>query len=335
MFRYSVGVGVLLLIVPSLAADSYTAIVDGLPVGRFRMIERSGRPVVLEELRGKVWIVHFFYPSCQGPCTKTVPTMRRLQQAFLGKPDILLVSIALAGDDPELLRRFAKDFEADVDQWLFLTTPGDADATLDIVQKCFFQTAMRKSGGGPGDEFDHTTNLIVVDREGLIRGYVDGRDPDAVSELIPRVRALAAQRYRQPAINATLNGLSAACLVLGWWAIKRRRERLHMACMLLALAASAVFLASYLWFHFVVLEGRPTSFRGEGWVRGLYFAILISHTVLAIVAAPLALYTSYQGLRDRRPRHVRVARWTLPLWLYVSVTGVAVYVMLYLLYPPY
>ena len=85
----------------------------------------------------------------------------------------------------------------------------------------------------------------------------------------------------------------------------------------------------------VVQEGRPTEFRGAGWVRVVYFTILSTHTVLAAVVAPLALFVAYQGLRDRRPRHVRVARWTLPIWLYVSVTGVVVYALLYLVYPPY
>jgi uncharacterized membrane protein YozB (DUF420 family) len=84
-----------------------------------------------------------------------------------------------------------------------------------------------------------------------------------------------------------------------------------------------------------VLGGRPTAFQGEGWIRLVYLTILGSHTVLATVVAPLALFTAYQGLRDRRPRHVRIARWTLPLWLYVSITGVVVYWMLYHLYSPY
>jgi len=106
-------------------------------------------------------------------------------------------------------------------------------------------------------------------------------------------------------------------------------------CPASALAASATFLAGYLYFHFAVLDGRPTRFAGEGWVRPMYFAILVSHTVLAVVVAPLALYVTWQGLRDQRPRHVRVARWTLPLWLYVSITGVVVYALLYQVYPPY
>jgi putative membrane protein len=91
-------------------------------------------------------------------------------------------------------------------------------------------------------------------------------------------------------------------------------------------------LASYLYYHAIV-GGKPTGFTGEGWVRPVYFGILISHTILAAVVAPLALFTTYQGLRNNLARHVRIARWTLPLWLYVSITGVVVYWMLYHLYP--
>jgi uncharacterized membrane protein YozB (DUF420 family) len=104
--------------------------------------------------------------------------------------------------------------------------------------------------------------------------------------------------------------------------------------MLSALAVSAVFLTCYLYYHFVVLDGKPTRFTGEGWVRPLYFGVLLSHTLLAAAVAPLAVITTVLGLRDRLQRHVRLARWTLPLWLYVSVTGVVVYFMLYHLYPP-
>jgi uncharacterized membrane protein YozB (DUF420 family) len=140
-----------------------------------------------------------------------------------------------------------------------------------------------------------------------------------------------------PAVNAVLNATSAVLLLLGYAAVRGRRVLLHQTLMLAALAVSAVFLASYLYYHFAVRHGRPTSFA-ERWpsapdgVRYLYYAVLGSHTLLAVAAAPLALVTAYLGVRGRLVRHVRVARWTLPIWLYVSVTGVVVYWMLYHLY---
>jgi uncharacterized membrane protein YozB (DUF420 family) len=142
-----------------------------------------------------------------------------------------------------------------------------------------------------------------------------------------------------PTVNAVLNGTSAVLLVLGYSAIRGRRVRLHKALMLTALGVSTAFLASYLFYHFGVIRGQHTSFRervpqAPDWVAQSYGAILVSHIVLAGVVVPLALVTAYLGLRNRLARHVRLARWTLPLWLYVSVTGVVVYWMLYRLYPP-
>lgn len=136
-----------------------------------------------------------------------------------------------------------------------------------------------------------------------------------------------------PHVNAALNGTSAVLLVVGYGAVRRRCLRFHAACMLTALAVSGLFLASYLYYHFGVKHGQPTYFTGRGVVRAVYFAVLGSHTVLAAAALPLACYTAYLGLRRRFGRHVRLARWTWPIWLYVSVTGVVVYGMLYHLYP--
>ena len=136
-----------------------------------------------------------------------------------------------------------------------------------------------------------------------------------------------------PTLNAALNAASAILLTLGYSAIRRRAIALHKTCMLSAVAVSAAFLGSYLYYHLVVKNGQPTPFLAEGWVRRVYFTLLLSHTLLAMIVAPLALYTAYQGLRNRLDRHRRIARWTLPMWIYVSVTGVIVYVMLYHLYP--
>ena len=132
-----------------------------------------------------------------------------------------------------------------------------------------------------------------------------------------------------PALNATLNASAAVCLVAGYLFIRRGHRQAHKRCMLTALAISAVFLSSYVTYHYNA-GSRP--FLGEGAVRVVYFAILIPHVILAAAVLPLALWTTTRGLREEYGRHVKVARWTLPLWLYVSVTGVIVYFMLYHLY---
>ena len=133
-----------------------------------------------------------------------------------------------------------------------------------------------------------------------------------------------------PALNAVLNGTSAILLAVGFVAIRRRHVRLHRACMLAAFATSVVFLASYVTYH---LHAGATRFTGAGWVRPVYFGILATHTVLAALIPPLAIVTLTLALRARFARHARLARWTLPTWFYVSVTGVVIYVLLYHVYP--
>lgn len=129
-----------------------------------------------------------------------------------------------------------------------------------------------------------------------------------------------------PALNASLNALCTVLLVTGFVLIRRGRREAHRRVMLSAFATSVVFLVSYLYYH---SQTGSTGFVGQGSVRVLYFSILISHTVLAAAVPVLASITLVRGLRERFERHVAIARWTLPIWLYVSVTGVAVYLMLY------
>ncbi|MEX0977555.1 MAG: DUF420 domain-containing protein [Pirellulales bacterium] len=133
-----------------------------------------------------------------------------------------------------------------------------------------------------------------------------------------------------PSVNATLNGLAAVLLVTGWLLIKSRRERAHKITMLVAFVVSIAFLVCYLIYHYHKLH---VAFAGPPAIRAVYLVILVSHVVLAATVPFLAIATIYLGLADRRKRHRQLARWTLPIWLYVSVTGVVVYVMLYQLYP--
>jgi putative membrane protein len=129
-----------------------------------------------------------------------------------------------------------------------------------------------------------------------------------------------------PAVDAALNATSAVLLACGFFFIRRKNIPAHRACMLSALATSVLFLACYLTYHY--FHG-VTRFPGHGFVRSFYLALLGSHTILALVIVPLVLATLYRAWRERFDLHRRIARWTLPLWLYVSVTGVAVYWMLY------
>ena len=129
-----------------------------------------------------------------------------------------------------------------------------------------------------------------------------------------------------PVINASLNGTSAILLVTAHSMIKRGRIAVHRALMLTAIATSTLFLISYLYYHYHV---GSVHFPGQGWSRPIYFTILTSHTILAAAIVPLVIITLTRALRERFDRHRAIARWTYPLWLYVSVTGVVIYFMLY------
>jgi uncharacterized membrane protein YozB (DUF420 family) len=135
-----------------------------------------------------------------------------------------------------------------------------------------------------------------------------------------------------PAVNATLNALSTLFILAGWVMIRTERKVAHALCMVSALVTSAAFLACYLVYHFLK-AGHVTHFTHTGWPKTLYFFILGTHTPLAIVALPLLALTVIPAIRQRFDAHKRMARWTLPVWLYVSVTGVLVYFMLYVWFP--
>ena len=129
-----------------------------------------------------------------------------------------------------------------------------------------------------------------------------------------------------PTVNALLNSISAILLATGYMFVRRRQLAAHRVCMLAAFGTSALFLLSYLIYHFNV---GSVAFTGQGWIRFTYFTILISHVILAVTILPLALLTLNHAMRERFDRHRNIARLTLPIWMYVSVTGVVVYVMLY------
>jgi uncharacterized membrane protein YozB (DUF420 family) len=142
--------------------------------------------------------------------------------------------------------------------------------------------------------------------------------------------------YDLPAVNASLNGLSAILLTLGFIFIRQKKITAHRNCMISAFCVSVIFLICYLTYHTylgVVLHKGPTRFLNPLWFRPIYLTILLTHTVLAIVIVPMILITLFRALRERFDKHKKIARWTLPLWMYVSVTGVVVYLLLYQIFP--
>jgi uncharacterized membrane protein YozB (DUF420 family)/cytochrome oxidase Cu insertion factor (SCO1/SenC/PrrC family) len=309
------------------------------PIGDFLLQESSGAHFRASDLKGKVWVVQFFYPGCN-LCSKNTPTMQQLQKLYRQNSDLRLVSIALNSDSPATLREFAKDHrdsQAEPGQWLFLTGP--MDEVHAIIRTNFADLAFRKKDATPGDEIAHSMRLFLIDSTGKSVGYVLGTEDKAAEALKPEIdrllihlrleRPIPIRGEQLPWFNALLNSTCTVLLLTGWVLIRMGFQTLHKIVMLLALAVSMIFLSSYLFYHFAVMEAQPTRFAGEGTARYVYFAILVSHTILAIAVAPMAIFITVQGLRNALASHKKFARWTLPIWLYVSITGVIVYWMLY------
>lgn len=138
--------------------------------------------------------------------------------------------------------------------------------------------------------------------------------------------------HQLPALNASLNFLSTIFILAGWWSIRTHHKKLHIVAMITAVLTSTLFLACYLYYHFHTHV--VTHFTAMGIVRPIYFTLLISHVLLAFSVPPLVISTLIPAIRSHFDKHRRIAKWTLPIWLYVSVTGVLVYLMLYQWFPP-
>ena len=139
-----------------------------------------------------------------------------------------------------------------------------------------------------------------------------------------------------PAVNAFLNGLSAVFLSAGYVFIRKKRQEAHRNCMIAAFITSALFLACYITYHSYIayyLHRGPTRFVEPAWFRPIYLSILTTHTILAVVIVPMVFMSLSRGLRGNFERHKKIARWTWPLWMYVSVTGVVIYLLLYQIFP--
>jgi protein SCO1/2/putative membrane protein len=324
-------------------------------VADFTLVERSGRLVSRGDLVGKVWIAAQTF-NC---CTMSCPAMRQALHALqdrLNRSGVVLVSFSVdpARDTPESLRALADSLAADERRWLFLTAAGQRNAAeLDeFFQESFLTRPVRNPTAEPGLSIAHTSRLYLIDRQGRVRGSYacveEELDKDAkpagvfvvneaeLARLAGDADALDAGPLgvliplsQVPALNATLNATSAVLLAFGYVFIRRGRIRRHAGCMLAAVGVSAVFLASYLYYHY--FQGH-TRFP-EVPLRPVYLTILFSHVILAVLVVPLVLGTLYRAARGQFDRHRRIARWTLPIWLYVSVTGVVVYVFLYHLFP--
>jgi protein SCO1 len=326
-----------------------------LPVGEFQLQERSGRTVRNTDLSERVWIASFIFTRCPLSCPRISGVMKGLQER-LAKTSVLLVSISVdpEHDSPSVLTDYANKFGASVDRWWFLT--GSKPSTYELVQNRF-KLALGETPASDRtsdtEAISHSDRLALVDH-GRVIGFFESSDARSLDELAgsARWRALPAWVRDLPTVNASLNALCAVFLVAGWSAIRRRgalvadpsspasREsrrptslldlaavRAHLSFMLSAFATSSIFLTSYLVYHFLA---GSMPFRQAGAVRMVYFTILLSHTLLATFGVvPLVIATLLHAVRGEFAKHARIARITFPIWLYVSITGVVIYLLLY------
>lgn len=327
-------------------------------LGSFRLEERSGRAVTDADLSSGVSIASFIFTSCPLSCPRISGVMKGLQERLAGL-DVRLVSFSVdpEHDTPAVLQEYARRFGAEGDRWWFLT--GSKSVIHELIRDRF-QLGVEKSTApsGPDSEaYIHSDRLALIDH-GRIAGLYDSTDPKALDALVAKARraALPGWVLRLPGVNAALNGLSALLLLAGWLFIRRHGKAAarpaveavdtatdpdaiatrstwddplvkgHVACMLAAIATSTLFLGCYLLYHF---KAGSMPFAQGGIVRVAYLTILLSHTLLATASVPMILTTVRRGWRGEFARHVSIASLTFPIWLYVAVTGVVIYLMLY------
>ena len=279
--------------------------------------------------------------------------MKRLQGELAGTKVLLLsISVNPEHDTPAVLSDYAKRFGAMTDRWWFLTGP---KATIyDLIQDRLKLSLMEATPADPENGTEaivHSDRLALLER-GQVVGYFDSNDPKDVEILVAKARRLALPGWVKilPSVNASLNALSGVLLLAGWILIRRYRiatakpiepadgldpapsiwnhplVKAHITCMVSAVCTSTVFLVCYLVYHY---HAGSYPFPQGGFPRVLYLSILLSHTLLATASVPLIVVTVLRGWRGDLAGHTRFATITFPIWMYVAVTGVVIYLMLY------
>lgn len=344
-----------------------TASVEDERVEQFTFTDQTGQTVTRDDLLGKPWLACFIFTRCASTCPKVTAAMAKLTHE-LEETDVQFISITVdpARDTTEVLKHYAEQFRADPQRWRFVR--GDKRATFHLIHHSFGMPAAENPKGPPGFEVIHSNNIMHVDASGQVVGkynalvdddmvalrrvirqgldtpekYVfvkpdmgihrDTERDDLATTSPPDQKAKDAPVpppewvLRLPALNASLNGLATLLLLAGFVLVKAGKVNAHRNTMLAAFGVSTAFLASYLVYHSFQFT---KSFEQTGPIRHVYLAILTSHIILAVFVPGLAGITIYRGLKGQVERHRRIAKITFPIWLYVSVTGVIIYLMLY------
>ena len=336
-----------------------------LEISEFTLVDQNGDTVTAADLRGTPWVASFIFTRCAGACPLLVKEVYDLNKSVAGV-DVRFVTITVdpETDTVEKMRRYAEIYDAQPPRWLFLT--GEKSEVYRLIRHGFKVAAWENFGTDrlPGYEFAHSLSLVHVGPDGKVLGmYASAEERELLNlrrvlkgdiETPPENRPVTpepqppAQRAapadadplsqlpswaaRLPRTNAMLNGLATLLLLVGFSAIKAGRVECHERMVRLALGVSVAFLGCYLAYHFALHQytgEHGKKFEGDGTLRTIYYAILFSHVVLAATVPVLAPITIYRGLKGHLAQHRRIARITFPIWLYVSVTGVIIYWMLY------
>ncbi len=321
---------------------------------QFDLTDHNDKTFGNGDLKGHVWVADFIFTNCGGPCPamtqKMVAAMKRIKD-----PEVRFISFSVdpTRDVPSVLRTYAQAQGATDPRLHFLT---GTEAQIQAVARQLLQTIIPATSKEP---IVHSRTFIILDKDNQIRAIFDPIEPGGIDQVVSEVEFVLSGRpippeiasaqaapppapsehdafliRRLPAVNASLNALSAIFLCAGFMLVLFRRYAAHAVMMITAFISSAVFLVCYLTLHYVKLKaGVGISRFPESGLRPVYLTILTSHTILAVAVLPMILTTFYRAFTRQWEKHRRLARPTFWIWLYVSVTGVVVYWMLYHLAP--
>ncbi len=291
----------------------------------FSLTNQDNIPTQLKDLKNKVWVADFVFTTCSGICPSMSKNMSAMSKVFNHYPDVRMVSFSVnpENDTPEVLKKYASKYDAN-DRWVFLT--GSRDTITKLAVESFKMGDMKEI-------VFHSAMFVLVDRKGRIRGYYDSGDASRIERLHQDIPLLRRELDLPllPTINATLNALSGLILFFGFLAIKRRDQALHRKLMMAAIGSSGLFLACYLYYH--ATSHIITYYQGQGIWRTIYFLVLGTHTPLAALIVPFIFLAVKHAIKGDLEKHTKITKWLYPTWMYVSITGVVVYLMLYVFRP--
>ena len=322
------------------AGDKSAAPISGSPaligksIAPFELTRENGSRLSSESLRDQVWLAAFTFTRCPSSCPRISATLKGIQ-GQLGSSNVKIISFSVDPkfDTPDVLMAYGEMFGADPARWWFLTGP-EAEI-YQLIQQSFMlpvAAATPEQLKEGAEAVAHSERIALIDKDLKLVKFFDSNAPDEIKSLIAlaKRRDLSGWVKFLPKLNATLNATSFLFLMTGWFLIRSGRWRAHAFMMITCLAISGAFLACYLTYHYFAGTVR---FPGSGQVRSLYLSILLSHTILAVALVPMIALSVLKAVCKDFQGHKKIAQITFPVWVYISVTGVVIYLMLYELNP--